>query len=107
MPHVYTQDSHQGRFDKIVDYYFPGESAQFILQGESIDSTVLYKFQSYKIERWLLEDGVSGDLDLLYQGSWDGWKGSDFHAKCDHNGATITVIRSSDGFIFCGFADKS
>ena len=53
------------------------------------------------------EDGVSGDLELLYRGSWDGWKPSDFHAKCDNKGATITVIRSSDGFIFGGFADKS
>ena len=32
---------------------------------------------------------------------------SDFHAKCDDKDATITVIRSSDGFIFGGFADKS
>ena len=30
-----------------------------------------------------------------------------FHAKCDNKGATITVIRSSGGFIFGGFADKS
>ena len=54
-----------------------------------------------------MEDGVSGDLELLYRGSQDGWKTSDFHAKCDDKGATITVIRSSDGFIFGGFADKS
>ena len=27
MPPVYIHESHQGRFDKIVDYYFPGESA--------------------------------------------------------------------------------
>ena len=50
---------------------------------------------------------MSGDLELLYRGSRDGWKGSDFHEKCDDKGATITVIRSSDGFIFGGFADKS
>ena len=55
----------------------------------------------------VVEDGVSGDLELLYRGSRDGWKASDFHAKCDNKGATITVIRSSDGFIFGGFADKS
>ena len=52
------------------------------------------------------EDGVSVDLDLLYRGSRDGWKASDFHDKCDHKGSSITVIRSSDGFIFGGFSDK-
>ena len=31
---------------------------------------------------------------------------SDFHAKCDNKGATITVIRSTDGFMFGGFSDK-
>ena len=54
-----------------------------------------------------MEDGVSGYLKLLYRDSRDRWKTSDFHAKCNDKGATITVIRSSDGFIFGGFADKS
>ena len=90
-----------------MDYYFPGESAQFILQGKRIDSTVLSKHNSSQIESWLLEYGVSGDLELLYRASRDGWKGEDFHAKCDDKGATITVIRSTGGFIFGGFADKS
>ena len=62
---VYIQESHWGRFNKLVDYYFPGESAQFILQGKRIDSTILSKFQSYQIDIWLLEDGVSGDLELM------------------------------------------
>ena len=89
-----------------MDYYFPGESAPFLLQWERINSTILSKFLSYQIERWLSEDGVSGYLELVYWGSRDGWKASYFHAKCDDKGATITVIRSSDGFIFGGFADK-
>ena len=55
----------------------------------------------------LLEDGVSGDLELLYRGSRDGWKGEYFHSKCDDKSATITVIWSSGGFIFGGFSDKS
>ena len=54
-----------------------------------------------------MEDEVSGDLEILYWASRDGWKGSYFHAKCENKGATITVIRSTGGFIFGGFADKS
>ena len=106
LPSLYIQESHQERFNKLVDYYFPVESASFILQGSEINSNILSKHQSSQIESWLSEDGVSGDLELLYQGSRDGWKASDFHAKCDNKGATITVIRSSDGFIFGGFSDK-
>ena len=55
------------------------------------------KHNSSQIESWLLEDGVSGDLELLYRSSRDGWKALDFHDKCDNKGTTITVIRSSDG----------
>ena len=90
-----------------MDYLFPGDSTSFILLGREIDSTILPKRQSYQMESWLVEDGLYGYLELLYRGSRDGWKASDFHAKCDNKGATITVIRSTGGFIFGGFADKS
>ena len=107
MPPVYIQDSHRERFKTIVDYLFPRDSTSFILLGRDIDSTILSKYQSFQIESWLVEDGVYGYLELLYRGSRDGWDSEDFHAKCDNKGATVAVIRSSDGFIFGGFADKS
>ena len=53
-----------------------------------------------------MEDGLYGDLELLYWGSRGGWQVSDFHAKCDYKVATTTVIRSTGGFIFGGFDDK-
>ena len=106
IPLVYIQESHRERFNKIVDYLFPGDSTSFLLLRRDIDSTILSKHQSSQIESWLSEDGLSGDLELLYWISQDGWKTSDFHAKCDDKGATITVIRSTGSFIFGGFADK-
>jgi len=71
-PSVYIQGSQQERFKKIVEYYFPGEYSDFILQRGEIDSTILSKHNSSQIESWLLEDGVLGDLELLYRGSRDG-----------------------------------
>ena len=104
---VHIQFAYKKRSEKIVDYYFAGESSSFILQGREINSTIFSDHHTSLIESWLSEDGVSGDLDLLYRGSRDGWKTLYFHAKCDNKGETIAVIRSNGGFIFGGFADKS
>jgi hypothetical protein len=45
-------------------------------------------------------------VQLLFKGSdsGDGWKPSDFHRKCDNQGATLTLVKSSAGRLFGGFA---
>jgi hypothetical protein len=40
---------------------------------------------------------------LLYRGSADGFAGPNFHSKCDSQTNTITIILTTDGFIFGGF----
>ena len=75
--------------------------------GKDIYSIIFSKVQSFKIDRWLSEDGVSVDFYILYRGLLDGWKGEYFHDKCNNKSATITVIRSTGGFIFGGFTEKS
>jgi hypothetical protein len=40
---------------------------------------------------------------LLYRGSRDGFASSQFHGKCDNVSNTITLIITTDGFIFGGF----
>jgi len=55
---------------------------------------------------FLLEDDIRGELKLLYRGSRDGFGASDFHAKCDNKGATVTVIKDVGGYLFGGFVDK-
>uniref|UniRef100_A0A7S2MT83 TLDc domain-containing protein n=1 Tax=Helicotheca tamesis TaxID=374047 RepID=A0A7S2MT83_9STRA len=54
---------------------------------------------------WLSEDGFGGETQLLYRASRDGWEPSKFHDLCDNQGPTVTVIESSEGYIFGGFAD--
>ena len=71
MPPVYIQESHWNKFNKIEDFLSPGDSASFIFMGRDIDSTILSKNQSFQIESWLLDDGLSGDLHILYHGSWN------------------------------------
>ena len=36
-------------------------------------------------------------------GSRDGWKADDFHSKCDGKGATLTLVRSEEGYVFGGY----
>ena len=44
---------------------------------------------------------------LLYRGSRDGWKASDFHRTCDNKGPTVCLVKSSKGRICGGFTNVS
>jgi hypothetical protein len=44
--------------------------------------------------------------ELKYRASRDGFKETDFHAKCDGVPNTLTVIKSTHGNIFGGFTEK-
>jgi hypothetical protein len=46
-------------------------------------------------------------LKLLYRGSRDGFNAASFHAKCDAANTTLTVIRSTTGYISGGYAALS
>ena len=53
--------------------------------------------------------GFPKDLkwDLKYRGTRDGFKASDFHAKCDGIANTLTVTKSKNGNVFGGFTEKA
>ena len=50
---------------------------------------------------------TSEQLELLYRASHDGWDASNFHEKCDNRGATLTIIKSTGGYIFGGYISAS
>jgi hypothetical protein len=43
---------------------------------------------------------------LCYRASHDGWKGEDFHRKCDDVGPTVTLVKCGTN-VFGGYTDKS
>ena len=43
---------------------------------------------------------------LLYRGSRDGYKASDFHSKCDGRKNQLTLIQADSGRIFGGYQSK-
>ena len=50
---------------------------------------------------------LNSSWNLLYQATQDGFKASDFHSKCDNVINTLTVIKSTNGFIFGGFTTQT
>jgi hypothetical protein len=44
---------------------------------------------------------------LLYRGSRDGFRASDFHSRCDGHSPTVTVILSENGSIFGGYTPQA
>jgi len=55
---------------------------------------------------WLEDDGISpSNWEPCWRATRDGFAASDFHSGCDARGATVTVIRSTDGYIFGGYSD--
>jgi len=59
-----------------------------------------------KLHDWLSEQNDDGDFHLLYRSSRDGSSNSDFHSKCDNQGKTLTIIKTTGrGYIFGGYSN--
>ena len=56
---------------------------------------------------WLKEDESHGELRLLYRSSRDGRDDSIFHSKCDNMGCTLTIIETTDGYVFGGYSNTA
>jgi len=66
-----------------------------------------------ELAAWLAEaDAINPRLALmqqlrpLYKASRDGWEAKEFHARCDNQGATLSLVRTVGGQVFGGFADQ-
>ena len=57
-----------------------------------------------KLEELLKKKDLNGrKWSLLYRGSRDGFRASDFHSCCDYKPITLTIVKSASGNIFGGF----
>ena len=73
-----------------------------------IDLTYLESsiIRSFKMENDLIKLcklSKNSEFDLLYRASRDGFEAARFHAKCDEETQTLTIIRTTNGCIFGGF----
>jgi hypothetical protein len=51
----------------------------------------------------ILKEFLNKTWKLLYRGSRDGFGSSHFHGKCNNQSNTLTIIETTQGFIFGGF----
>eukprot|EP00026_Physarum_polycephalum_P012190 Phypoly_transcript_12469.p1 GENE.Phypoly_transcript_12469~~Phypoly_transcript_12469.p1 ORF type:complete len:326 (+),score=33.49 Phypoly_transcript_12469:114-1091(+) len=72
----------------------------------SIPETMLtpYKVLDTALEKKLKEWTKKSTLTLLYSGSRDGFEAQVFHAKCNNKGPTVTCVKSTQGYVFGGYA---
>lgn len=66
-------------------------------------SNILNDKQKKQLLFWI--DNKSANL--IYSATQHGFSASSFHQHCDNKGGTITVIRTSQGYIFGGFTEHS
>eukprot|EP00475_Leptophrys_vorax_P020232 TRINITY_DN27687_c0_g1_i7.p1 TRINITY_DN27687_c0_g1~~TRINITY_DN27687_c0_g1_i7.p1 ORF type:complete len:455 (+),score=89.28 TRINITY_DN27687_c0_g1_i7:165-1367(+) len=67
------------------------------------ESTILNADQQAQLSAWY---GKLSNAKLLYRASRDGFTSSNFHSRCDNQGATLTVIRSTTAHVFGGYASR-
>lgn len=53
----------------------------------------------------LLEFSIKSKWSLLYQGSKDGFKADNFHSKCNERNRTLTLIKTTNNYIFGGYTE--
>jgi hypothetical protein len=71
----------------------------------AFDSVLLTAAHAAQLREWC--PGGAPRLELLFRATRDGWDAADFHRLCDNQGATVTVVRSTNGNVFGGFADAA
>ena len=70
-----------------------------------IDSAILSAEANGKAFKEILREWCrKADFELLYRGSRDGFKSSDFHKMCDNKGKTLVLVKNTSGHVFGGFA---
>jgi hypothetical protein len=92
---------------KIVDRLKVSQVLDFPLKSTLISQRYLrfVKLDSMIINDYpnILKEFQGKNWNLLYRGSRDGFRASNFHEKCDNQMNTLALIEMMKGFIFGGF----
>jgi hypothetical protein len=107
LEHLQFESLSESIWKKIVDRLkvsevidFPSKStliSQRYLPFVEIDTMIMKNYPN------ILKDFEEKNRILLYRGSRDGFRSSNFHEKCDNQTNTLTLIETTKDFIFGGF----
>lgn len=88
----------------IIENKEPKDITTF-LSGDLLIENSIAKTKQEKdlLCKWINGKKKKITTELLYKASRDGDKASIFHEKCNGKGATLTLIKNSNGFQFGGF----
>ena len=92
---------------ELFENHFSKKEIIQIFQMIFTESTIVSDNDSSHVMTWLESVGHFSEPKLLYRASRDGWSSTYFHIKCDNQGPTLTVIKTTEGYIFGGYLDKS
>jgi len=72
---------------------------------QSNPTLLLSEHYKQLIVQWI---GNPSNLNLLYSATGDGgFSAKEFHDKCDNKGPTVVVVKSTEGYVFGGYAAHS
>ena len=77
-------------------------------EGASLESSSLVDDElKNTLKLFVGEFNPTSEWKLLYRASDDGFKSNVFHEKCDNIPNTVSIIRSSNGYVFGGFTTQA
>jgi hypothetical protein len=96
-----TDDDHRESFQRLCKVF--GLSHQM-----EIPDSVILKDPNHvsAISGFLTEDGLGGSTTLLYRATRDGFISSSFLERCEGWSHTLTVIETTNGYVFGGYSDQ-
>ena len=78
-----------------------------IKNKDSLIGDIIKNEEQYNLICDYIDKDKTFKFKLLYKGTKDGDTYDIFHKKCDNQGPTISIIESTDGQVFGGYASKS
>ena len=71
---------------------------------EFAGSTLMKEDEKTTLLSWL-NCARCSNWRLIYKARRDGFRAADFHRHCDNRGETVSVIHTTDGYLFGGYTD--
>jgi hypothetical protein len=91
-------------FKRLIDYYGLEEHIDMTPPFVADSAIVCDGAHAAALHEWI---GAGKETELLYRGTRDGLTPQSFHQRCDNKGPTLTVVKSTCGYLCGAYTDQS